>query len=642
MEKESSKKYDSSNVVEDIKSRLDIVETVSEQVVLKKSGRNYWGLCPFHKEKTPSFSVNPEKGIFKCFGCGAGGDSISFLMKINNSSFWETIVILAQKFGIDLPQAGVSTEKTELKNQVVELNKKAAEYFKNSLIESPEASQAREYLFKRGINKEIIEKFNLGYAPNSFDSLIKHLIAKKYSEDILLKAGLVSEKSSGKGCIDRFRNRIMIPIQNEKGDFIAFGARALEDSQQPKYLNSPDSPVFNKSRSLFAINQAKDAIREQDSVILMEGYFDVIAAHVHGLKNVVATLGTSLTEQHVKIIARYSDSRKIYLAFDADEAGIAATNRGAEIIKSAFTGLGEIRHFDENFAGSAVNKDRTACEIRVVATETGKDPDEFLRTEGVDAYKKIIENAPLLIDYQLSRLIDQRDRGDSPQEKAETSREIIPLLLEINNSIIRDEYIRQVAGKLGVSEESLSTEVRKSLQKVTSGRGRKERFPKPPNIEHKYVSAQKNLLSLYFLNNEKITPLCINNYLRGVNFTTLDLKLIKECVEDLVEATNDPDELFKELFVRFTDNEEVKTKLTDLIYLAEDKKELSFETLEQYIKDHINYLKTYEMSETYKKLRSEYYEDSKDELSSVRHQQRIKEIIQQKKAGLTTNDRGKQ
>ncbi len=631
MEKNSREKINSDNAVEEIKSRLDIIDTVSEHVVLKKSGRNYWGLCPFHKEKTPSFSVNPEKGIFKCFGCGAGGDSLSFMMKVNNASFWETIVMLAQKFGIELPQAGVSREKTEIKKQITDLNKKAVDYYEKTLLESQEASQAREYLSKRGISKEIIEKFHLGFAPNSFDSLIKHL---KEKNEVLLNAGLVSEKSSGSGYIDRFRNRIMIPIQNEKGEFIAFGARAVLDSQQPKYLNSPDTPVFNKSRSLFAVHQAKDAIKEQDSVILMEGYFDVITAHAHGLTNVVATLGTALTEQHVRIISKYSDSRKIYLAFDADDAGITATNRGAEVIKSVFSSLGEVRHFDESFTDFSINKDRTACEIRVIATNTGKDPDEFLRGEGVDAYKNLVEKAPLLIDYQINRLIGMKDNAVSPQEKAGLSREIIPLLSEINNSIIRNEYVRLVAEKLGVDEESLNIEVRKNLQKVTLTEEKKGYVLQAQNKDSRCILVQKNLLGLYFLNNEKITPLCINDYLKDVNFPDPELKLIKGSIDRLIEEISDPDELFRELLTELSENEDAKAKLTDLIYSLEDKKYLSFELIDQYIKDHINYLKTYEMTEIHKKLRNDYYENNKDDVSSARHQQKVREFIRQKRSGL--------
>ncbi|OGH99723.1 MAG: DNA primase, partial [Candidatus Melainabacteria bacterium GWA2_34_9] len=387
------------DAVSEIKNRLDIVDVISEHIALKKSGRNYWGCCPFHKEKTPSFSISPDKGIFKCFGCGVGGDAISFLMKINNNTFYEVIVEQAQKFGIPIQTQNFSPEKTEIKNQILEVNQEAVSFFNKLLLDAPEAAKARDYLFKRNITEEVIEKFNIGYSLNSYDSLIKHFQDDKI--ELLNKAGLVSEKSSGKGYLDRFRGRIMIPIQDEKGDFIAFGARALEDNQNPKYLNSPDTLVFNKSRSLFALYQAKQSIKEQDSVIIMEGFFDVISAHTHGLTNVVATLGTALTEQHIKILARYSDSRRMYLAFDSDEAGINATDRGAEIIKTVFSGLGDVKQFDENFAEISDKNNRSVCEIRVISNTTGKDPDEFIRTEGLDAYKKVVNQAPLLIDYQI-------------------------------------------------------------------------------------------------------------------------------------------------------------------------------------------------------------------------------------------------
>lgn len=633
MEQQSTKNISSTDAIEEIKSRLDIVETVSEQVVLKKAGKNYWGLCPFHKEKTPSFSVNAERGIYKCFGCGEGGDSISFMMKTQNMSFWETIVMLAGKFGIELPQAGVSKEKKEIKEQILEVNKVAVEFFKKQLLESNEASLARDYLLKRDINEDIIERFNLGFSQNNYDALIKYLTSKKYSQDLLFKAGLTSEKSNGSGYVDRFRNRVMIPIQNEKGEFIAFGARALSNSEQPKYLNSPESLVFHKNRSLFAIHQAKDAIKEQDSVVLMEGYFDVISAHVHGINNVVATLGTALSEQHIRVISRFSPSRKIFLAFDSDAAGIAATNRSGEIIKSAFAGLGEVRHFDESFADTTVSKDRTVCEIRVISSQKGKDPDEFLRAEGVEAYRELMQKAPLLIDYQINRLISMKDSVDSPQAKANLSSEILPLLAEINNSIIRNEYIKLVSEKLGVNEESLNIEVRKTLQKVTLQEKNKDNFLIASNKGDKHILAQRNLLGLYFLNTEKITPLCINNYLREVKFTEPEFELIERSIEALVKEVNDSNVLFEKLLTEFVDNEQVKKYLTDMVYFIEDKKDLSFDSIEQYIKDHVNYLNSYQINQSHNKLRSDYYEDNKDDTSSLRHQQEVLKLLEERRAG---------
>ncbi|HBG49806.1 MAG TPA: DNA primase [Cyanobacteria bacterium UBA9971] len=647
------------DAVSEIKNRLDIVDVISEHIALKKSGRNYWGCCPFHKEKTPSFSVSPDKGIFKCFGCGVGGDAISFLMKINNNTFYEVIVEQAQKFGIPIQTQNFSPEKTEIKNQILEVNQEAVRFFNKLLLDVPEAAKARDYLFKRNITEEVIEKFKIGYSLNSYDSLISHFcnchpersegsvqtginaytpngtdssaMPQNDKLDLLYKAGLVSERTNGKGYLDRFRGRIMIPIQDEKGDFIAFGARALEDNQNPKYLNSPDTPVFNKSRSLFALYQAKQSIKEQDSVIIMEGFFDVISAHTHGLTNVVATLGTALTEQHIKILARYSDSRRIYLAFDSDEAGINATDRGAEIIKSVFSGLGDIKQFDENFAEMSDKNNRAVCEIRVISNITGKDPDEFIRTEGLDAYKKVVNQAPLLIDYQINRIMKSKEKTQTPQEKSKVIQDLIPILSDIKNSIIRNEYIKLISEKLMIDEESLNIEIKKSLQKVI----KKEKIlnqGKRQNLEENHISAQKNLLSLYFLNSEKLSPLCINNYLEEVNFTEENISLIKNEISKSLKEITDPEKLSNELFTKLAENEEAKKILVDVICLVDEKKGMNTSSLEQYIKDHIAFLRRCVLSEQQNKLKTQYYASNKDDISSLEQQQLVKELILQSKS----------
>jgi len=654
------------DAVSEIKNRLDIVDVISEHIALKKSGRNYWGCCPFHKEKTPSFSVSPDKGIFKCFGCGVGGDAISFLMKINNNTFYEVIVEMAQKFGIQLQTQNFSSEKTEIKKQILEVNQEAVSFFNKFLLDAPEAAKARDYLFKRNITEEIIEKFNIGYSPNSYDGLIGHFsnchsegfspknlsnlqqMPKSKEEQILRsaqddkkvqdeklnllnKAGLVSEKNSGTGYVDRFRNRIMIPIQDEKGDFIAFGARTMENSQNPKYLNSPETLVFSKSRSLFALHQAKQSIKEQDSVIIMEGFFDVISAHTHGLTNVVATLGTALTEQHIKILARYSESRRIYLAFDSDEAGINATDRGAEIIKSVFSGLGDIKQFDENFTEISDKNNRSACEIRVISNSTGKDPDEFIRTEGLEAYKKVINNAPLLIDYQINRIIKSKEKIETPQDKAKIIQELIPILSDIKNSILRNEYIKLVSEKLIIDEETLNIEVKKSLQKVIQ----KEKnliVEKTQNLDENHILAQKNLLSLYFLNSEKLSPLCINNYLKDVNFTEENISLIQNEINKSLSKNTNPENLSNELFTKLAENEDAKKILVDLICSVDEKKGMNTSSLEQYIKDHIAFLKRCALSEQQNKLKRQYYESNKDAVTSLEQQQLVKELILRNKS----------
>jgi DNA primase len=626
--------HQNNDVVSEIKNRLDIVDIVSEHVVLKKSGRNFWGCCPFHSEKTPSFSVNPEKGIFKCFGCGVGGDAISFLMKINNNTFFEVISDLANKFGLELPAFGQSSEKTELKKKICEINLETAKYYNKILLETPEGIHAKEYLFKRDINREIIEKFNLGYSLKQPDGLINYLIDNlKVSYDLLDKAGLISARTSGNGYIDRFRNRIMIPIQDDKGNIIAFGARSLDNSQNPKYLNSPDTVVFNKSRSLFALCQAKESIRSLDSVIIMEGYFDVITAHAHGLTNVVATLGTALTEQHIKILARYTDSRRIYLGFDADEAGVNATSRGAEIIKSVFSGLGDIKQFDENFVASSDINDRSSCEIRVIATNTGKDPDEFIRSEGIDAYKKLINNAPLLIDYQINRIINSKGEIQSPQDKAYMSKQLIPMLSEIKNSIIRDEYIGLISERLDINEESLSIEVKKSLQKSFPSRADFQQIAIKNSEKH--ILAQKNLLGLYFINNENVSTLCINDYLKEVMFLEPAYDLLRQ---EIIRQTGQfekkhsekdcTEELTEELLTKFADNEEVKQIIADVIFSLDDKKSLNEQRLKEYIIENINFLKKLSALKEKDELRSKSYANNDDELSSLQLQYKVKELIQ--------------
>lgn len=622
------------DVTSEIKSRLDIVDVVSEHVVLKKSGKNYWGCCPFHNEKTPSFSVNPDKGIFKCFGCGVGGDAISFLMKVNNNTFFEVISDLASKFGIEMPSFGQSAEKTELKNKIYEINLEAAKYFNKILLESSEGIHAKEYLFKRDIDRKVIENFNLGYALKQPDGLINHLIDKfKASYDLLDKAGLVSARTSGNGYVDRFRNRIMIPIQDDKGNIIAFGARSLDNSQNPKYLNSPDTILFNKSRSLFALSQAKESIKSSDSVIIMEGYFDVITAHAHGLTNVVATLGTALTEQHIKILARYTESRRIYLGFDADEAGVNATSRGAEVIKSVLSVLGDVKQFDENFVSTGDINNRSSCEIRVVATNTGKDPDEFIRSEGIEAYKMLINQSPLLIDYQINRIINSKGEIQSPQDKAQVSKQLIPILSEIKNAVIRDEYIRLVSERLLINEESLSIEVKKSLQKMLPVRADFKQIVTKNSEKH--ILAQKNLLGLYFINSDNVSSLCINDYLKEVIFLEPSYELLRQEIIKLTEdskrkhSVNDnAEELTEELLTIFADNEEIKQIIADVIFSLDDKKCLDEKLIRQYIIENITYIRRYIALKEQDELRSEYYANKDDELSSLQLQYKVKELIQ--------------
>ncbi len=623
----SSQPSNSDNIdaISEIKSRLDIVEVVSEHVVLKKSGRNHWGLCPFHKEKTPSFSVSQDKGIFKCFGCGEGGDSISFLMKVNNHSFFEVITELAQKFCIQLHSGIYSTEKQELKQQIYLLNESAAAFFKKSFYESKDAEKARDYLLKREITQQIINEFELGFAPKQSDALTNYLIDNfQTNYDVLEKAGLSLKRTSGQGYTDRFKNRIIIPIRDEKGNYIAFGARLLDDNG-PKYLNSPDTSVFNKSRSLFALYQAKDSIKAEDSAIFMEGYFDVITAHANGLKNVVATLGTAMSENHLRLVSRFTHSKRIFLAFDMDTAGINATDRGAEVIRSAFQGLGQIKQFDGSIADTFIDNNKPVCEIRVVNTPTGKDPDEFIRTEGLDAYKNLINNAPLLIDYQINRIIDSKGDIKSPQQKSKLVKILIPVLCEIKNTIVRNEYIKILSERLEVDEESFNIEVKKNLQRSQI----KDRTPVLISKGIKrHLLAQKNLLSLYFIKNDNLSCLTINNFLKEVNFTDLDYLLIKKEIENIIHEPGNNADISQELLVKFVSNEDLKKKVVDIMFSLDDKINMNEKQLRQYVDENILCITQYIALEEQKKLRSDYQTADDDDLSSLQLQYKVRELVQ--------------
>ena len=442
--------------IEKIKESLDIVDVISKYVVLKKAGRNFQGLCPFHNEKTPSFVVTPDKQIFKCFGCGEGGDVFTFLMKINNQSFNEVIEEQALNLGIELPKFNKKNaiENKAFRERLYDAMELASKFFKNNLESN---TKALEYLEKRGINEIAISKFSLGLAPKGNFELKNYLTNLGFSVDELIKAGLVYEKDGV--YYDRFKNRIIIPIKNINSNIIAFGARAIMEGQMPKYINSPESEIYNKSNVLFGLDSAKETIKEKDSVIFMEGYFDVISAQIGGVKNAVATCGTALTPHHIKLISRFCPSRKIYLAFDTDSAGKKAIEHGAEVIKSIFNSLGDIKQYDSNYE----NNDNV-CEIRVVQEIQGKDPDEFIREFGADEYLKKIEHAPLLLDYQLNQIYKEVKGKITPQEKSSLVIQIADILSEIKNPVISDDYIKVASFKLGVSEEILKAQVKNKQQ----------------------------------------------------------------------------------------------------------------------------------------------------------------------------------
>lgn len=610
-------------LISQIKNRLDIVDVVSEQVVLKKSGNHYWGLCPFHKEKTPSFSVNPQMGIYKCFGCGAGGDALSFIMKTKNVEFMDLIKDLAQQFGLEMPKNLRHGEGSkDIKEQMLKANSRAVDFYTDRLLKNQDSDTENvlKYLTKRGISKDVIKKFHLGFAPKTYTALYDEL-KKDFSDDILEKSGLVIAGQKTR-FIDRFRGRIIIPIQNEFGDFVAFGARAIEEGQSPKYLNSPDSLIYNKSKILYGLYTAKEAIKEQDSVILMEGYFDVISAQAHGIENCVASCGTALTQEHVKLLSRYTKSRKIYLSFDTDSAGQKATERGAEIIKEVFEGVGNLKLFDESYISTS--SDKYACEVRVISPPEGKDPDEFIRSVGADSYRQYIQHAPLLVDFQLNNILKDKENYKTPTEKARFVKKIIPVLREIGNKIVRSEYTEMVAQALNIDGNVLEREVNSFSQADAASEIFVKNVTKNISVLQK---AQKNLLSVFLVPESPLSFEQIKAIIGDTAFEDKTLIIVKSTIDKLICTVNNVKELIEHLYTEFIQNPELQAIVTDLASISESYKNLSPKDFENIIKENINKINQCQREKEKEQMRNLYKNVNDDDTEALKIQMQLRDKI---------------
>ena len=610
-----------------IKNQIDIVDIISEEIVLKKKGANYWGLCPFHGEKTPSFSVNPERGIFKCFGCGVGGDAITFLMKIHNWDYSQTIKFLAERYNIELPEFKSSNKDDNSKKLMLEACKKAVKFYQDILLNSPSDNQAVKYLSNRDITPAVISDYSIGLALKE-PNLLYNQLKKDYDDSVLERAGLILKSSHG-GYVDRFRNRIIIPIQSESGDYVAFGARAIEEGQNPKYLNSSDSPIYNKSRILYGLYSAKESIKQEDSVIIMEGYFDVISAQVHGIKNAVASCGTSLTPEHIKIISRYTKSRKIYLSFDTDIAGQNATKRGGELIKSAFQGLGNIKQFDESHISA--KEDKYSCEIRVISPPEGKDPDEFIRHSGAESFRSYIERAPLLLDFQMNQVLKKKTPDLSPQQKAELVKEILPVLNEIQNPVIQSEYVKIAASALDIDDAALQKDVTiSSSNDFVTPKISSTNVTISSNIEE---IAQKNLLSLYFINSSPISMGQLSEKIKSVNFTNKTLIIVKDTIDKIANTVNNVNELSDRLYVEFANDSEIQELITDLIYISDTFIGLKENEFDALIQENILKIDDCRRYEEQKQLKEIYVSANNDETEALKVQMQLRDKLNKLRTG---------
>jgi DNA primase len=453
-------------VIDEIKERLDIVDVISGYVPLKKVGRNYKGLCPFHTEKTPSFIVFPDTQTWHCFGaCNTGGDLFTFIMRHENMEFGEALRLLAQRAGVSLePRTEAEEAAGKAKERLQKINALAAEYFHYLLLNSAEGARARDYLIWRGISDEAREAFQLGYARDEWQALGLHLTGKGYSWQDLLEAGLVLEREGG-GYYDRFRGRLIFPIRDARAQVVGFGARALDDSL-PKYLNSPQTPLFDKSSVLYGIDQAKTAIREQGLAVIVEGYMDVLMTHQYGRKNVVASLGTALTEKQIRVLKRLT--KKLVLALDSDAAGDQATLRGLEVAKETLdrrvvpvpTWRGLIRY-----------EEQLDADIRVTTLPPGLDPDEVVRGD-VSQWDALVAQALPVVEYYLRAVLSKFDL-ESPKDKVAAARAVLPLIQEIGSSVERAHYLQELARLLRVDERTLLQELegKKVVPRAPAGTG---------------------------------------------------------------------------------------------------------------------------------------------------------------------------
>lgn len=464
------------SVADEVKGRLDIVDVVSDTVTLKKSGRNYTGFCPFHSNtKTPSFVVFPETQTWRCFGaCADGGDIFSFVMKREGFTFKEALETLAKRAGVRLEPQGKSRtpEQDARREKLFELNAAAAAYFNNLLTTSPAGAYARQYLAKREITPETIATFQLGYALDEWEALKSHFTARGYSPEILMAAGLIVEKDDGSAGYDRFRNRLIIPIRDTRGRVIGFGARALAANQVPKYLNSPQTEIFDKSATLYGLDLARKHIRSANQVVIVEGYMDVIQAHQRGARDVVAQMGTALTEHQLKTVARLA--HKIVLALDADAAGNAATLRGLSLARQSLPQKIRPASTSRGIEFEA----HIGQEIYIAPLPAGKDPDDILR-EGLEVWQELIGQAIPSLDFYETLVLNNAELT-TPQGKSAVVHELIPIYREIKDNVEKAARVQRLARKIGLDERLLLAELKTKPPRPVH---RKPPPPPPPEFD---------------------------------------------------------------------------------------------------------------------------------------------------------------
>lgn len=477
----------SDELIEEIRSANDIVDVISQYVVLKRSGRNFFGLCPFHKEKSPSFSVSPDKQIFHCFGCGVGGNVIHFVSKIENMNFIETLQLLAERVNISLPtlQGTEDNKILELKSKLYKINELTALFYHENLY-NPNSKIAQEYIKKRKLDNKTLKKFLIGYS-YGYNELYKHLKENGFSDEELLESNLVCKNQNGQ-IVDRFRKRLMFPIKDVKNRTIAFGGRVLDDSK-PKYINSPEGLVYSKGRNLYGLNVAKNSQKKE--IIIVEGYMDAISLHQRGIDNVVASLGTALTEAQGRLLTRYGE--KIIIGYDADGAGQAATLRGLEILSNM------------------------GCDLRILQMEGAKDPDEYVVKYGSGRFNKLIDEAISLVEFKIKILKNNLNIA-STNDKIKFLNEIAKIISKSTSKLEQEVYIEKIAKEYDISKEAIYAQINKLEYSKSKGAKTLEvkkitkisENDKTEKQDEASIRREKVLIWL-LLNNPNISYMAVNN-----------------------------------------------------------------------------------------------------------------------------------
>jgi DNA primase len=518
----------------EIKNAADIVELVSEVVHLKKAGKNFIGLCPFHTEKTPSFTVSPEKQIFYCFGCGAGGNIFSFLMKNDGLAFPEAARSLARRYGIDIPRRSLTPEQKKRmgeRESLLKINQQAMDFFSRVLHRDTSGQPAMAYLNKRGLSSEIIDRFNIGYAPRGWDHLLNFFSKKGVSLGRVEKSGLILPKKDGRGYYDRFRDRIIFPIIDVNHAVIGFGGRVMDDAL-PKYLNSPETAVYNKSRSLYGLHLSKDICRKAQTVYIVEGYLDLLTLHQYGIENAVATLGTALTAEHVRMLSRYVS--RMILVYDSDEAGIRSALRCIDTFWK--------EHVD--FSRGDVFREEKA-DTHILVLPDGHDPDSYLREKGAGSFEKAASHAPGIISFLIEQSIGMH--GLSTEGKIRVVTDLQGPLAAINDNVARTLYIKQLAERIGLEENIILEKVRadsSAKEKNDSGRQKDSADQKGSRLEQQVIAMMLQFPAILpEIKKYNVIEFIENHDLRAIGKSIIEQRISSvEQISELLSRIDNPEQ----------------------------------------------------------------------------------------------------